>query len=238
MITGSRGSLPTNLQGLWLDDNDPDVDGDYHTDINLQMNYWLPDRAGLPTASTPSPTTASRQLPGWTAITQRLFNDARPTATATPRQDRRLDRRDLHQHLRRRRLVVAPGRQRLAVQLLFEHYEYTQDPAYLREDLPAAQGRLPVLGGPPDHHDRHRRVGAAARGPDRRQRLVARAGPDRTPRASPTPRNWSGSSSSNYRTATAALGKDAAYASDRRRPAGPACTCPRSAPRPAGWRSG
>jgi alpha-L-fucosidase 2 len=48
MISGSRGSLPMGLQGLWLDGNDPDWMGDYHTDINLQMNYWLADRAGLP----------------------------------------------------------------------------------------------------------------------------------------------------------------------------------------------
>ncbi|NUS30568.1 MAG: glycoside hydrolase family 95 protein, partial [Streptomyces sp.] len=40
MIAGSRDSLPLNLQGLWLDGNDPDWMGDYHTDINLQMNYW------------------------------------------------------------------------------------------------------------------------------------------------------------------------------------------------------
>ena len=47
VICGSRDGLPLNLQGLWVSNNNPDWMADYHTDINLQMNYWLPDRAGL-----------------------------------------------------------------------------------------------------------------------------------------------------------------------------------------------
>jgi len=49
MLCSSRpGSLPANLQGLWADTIQTPWNGDYHTDINLQMNYWLPDVAGLP----------------------------------------------------------------------------------------------------------------------------------------------------------------------------------------------
>ncbi|HXA59617.1 MAG TPA: glycoside hydrolase N-terminal domain-containing protein, partial [Streptosporangiaceae bacterium] len=44
MISGSRGSLPMGLQGPWLDGNDPAWMADYHTDINIQMNYWIADR--------------------------------------------------------------------------------------------------------------------------------------------------------------------------------------------------
>jgi len=36
MIIGSRTSVPLNLQGLWLDRNDPDWMSDYHTDINVR----------------------------------------------------------------------------------------------------------------------------------------------------------------------------------------------------------
>jgi alpha-L-fucosidase 2 len=42
MIASSRrGALPANLQGLWNNSKTPAWDSDYHTDINLEMNYWL-----------------------------------------------------------------------------------------------------------------------------------------------------------------------------------------------------
>lgn len=34
------GDLPANLQGVWNDSNTPTWASDYHTNINLQMNYW------------------------------------------------------------------------------------------------------------------------------------------------------------------------------------------------------
>ncbi|HZM84097.1 MAG TPA: glycoside hydrolase family 95 protein [Candidatus Limnocylindrales bacterium] len=41
LIASSRaGSLPANLQGVWNDSTAPAWCGDYHTNINLQMNYW------------------------------------------------------------------------------------------------------------------------------------------------------------------------------------------------------
>ncbi len=41
LISSSRpGSLPANLQGKWNNSNDPPWACDYHTNINLQMNYW------------------------------------------------------------------------------------------------------------------------------------------------------------------------------------------------------
>lgn len=41
MIAGSRGvDLPTNLQGIWNDRNDPPWHSDIHANINVQMNYW------------------------------------------------------------------------------------------------------------------------------------------------------------------------------------------------------
>jgi len=50
MISCSRpghGGLPANLQGLWLFNLRPAWLCDYHTDINLQMNYWFADQANL-----------------------------------------------------------------------------------------------------------------------------------------------------------------------------------------------
>lgn len=76
-IAGSRDSLPTPLQGLWLADNTPPWSGDYHSDVNLQMNYWLPDRAGLGALFEPLTAYCLAQVGSWTEITQRLFNDPR-----------------------------------------------------------------------------------------------------------------------------------------------------------------
>ncbi len=48
MISASRAILPANLQGLWNNSNDPPWRSDYHTDVNVQMNYWFVDQANLP----------------------------------------------------------------------------------------------------------------------------------------------------------------------------------------------
>jgi len=74
-IAGSRDKLPTGLQGLWLGDNAPPWMGDYHSDINIQMNYWLPDRAGLSSCFDALTNYCLDQLASWTAITRRFFND-------------------------------------------------------------------------------------------------------------------------------------------------------------------
>jgi len=75
-ITGSRTLLPTNLQGLWIDNDNPPWMSDYHTDINLEMNYWLPDRAGLSDCFQAFADYCIAQQPSWEKITQELFQDA------------------------------------------------------------------------------------------------------------------------------------------------------------------
>jgi alpha-L-fucosidase 2 len=47
LMSCSRDSLPANLQGLWNDRNNPPWNADYHTNINVQMNYWLAEPANL-----------------------------------------------------------------------------------------------------------------------------------------------------------------------------------------------
>ncbi|MEV6813844.1 glycoside hydrolase N-terminal domain-containing protein [Micromonospora sp. NPDC051296] len=39
--------LPANLQGLWNDSNQPPWASDYHTNINVQMNYWGAETTNL-----------------------------------------------------------------------------------------------------------------------------------------------------------------------------------------------
>ena len=49
MISSSRpGALPANLQGLWNQSNNPPWRSDYHSDVNVQMNYWFVDQVNLP----------------------------------------------------------------------------------------------------------------------------------------------------------------------------------------------
>lgn len=48
LISSSRkGGLPANLQGLWNNSNNPPWRCDYHSNINIQMNYWLAEPANL-----------------------------------------------------------------------------------------------------------------------------------------------------------------------------------------------
>ncbi len=48
LINSSRkGGLPANLQGLWNDSNNPPWRSDYHSNINIQMNYWLAEPTNL-----------------------------------------------------------------------------------------------------------------------------------------------------------------------------------------------
>jgi alpha-L-fucosidase 2 len=54
LITSSRpGDLPANLQGLWNEHINAPWNSDYHTNINLQMNYWHAEVANLPECHLP-----------------------------------------------------------------------------------------------------------------------------------------------------------------------------------------
>lgn len=45
--SGKNAKLPANLQGKWCNELTPPWGSDYHTNINLQMNYWPADSTGL-----------------------------------------------------------------------------------------------------------------------------------------------------------------------------------------------
>lgn len=142
MISGSRGSLPMGLQGPWLDGNDPDWMGDYHTDVNIQMNYWMADRVGVSDCFDAYTDYCVSQLPSWTDVTQRQFND--PT------------NRFRNSSGKLAGWAVAfstnpyggsgwwwhPAGNAWLCQSLFEHYEYTQDRAYLKKIYPLIKGAV------------------------------------------------------------------------------------------------
>ncbi|MBO0843488.1 MAG: glycoside hydrolase family 95 protein, partial [Nocardioides sp.] len=140
MISGSRDSLPINLQGLWLDRNDPPWMSDYHTDINLQMVYWLADRAGLSPCFDALADYCVSQLPGWTTSTAQLF------------QDERNGFRNTSGKVAGWTLAIStnpfggdgwwwhPAGNAWICGSLFEHYEYTLDKAYLARIYPLLKG--------------------------------------------------------------------------------------------------
>lgn len=54
LLSSSRaGGLPANLQGIWANKIQTPWNGDYHTDINVQMNYWPAEVANLSESHVP-----------------------------------------------------------------------------------------------------------------------------------------------------------------------------------------
>jgi len=72
LISSSRpGSLPANLQGLWNDSNDPPWHADYHSNINIQMNYWPAEVTNLSECHLPMLDMIRSALDPWRKQTQR-----------------------------------------------------------------------------------------------------------------------------------------------------------------------
>ncbi|WP_406458556.1 glycosyl hydrolase family 95 catalytic domain-containing protein [Streptomyces sp. NBC_00876] len=211
-MCGSRSSLPTNLQGLWVDTNTPSWMSDYHSDINVQMNYWLPDRAGLPECFDAFTDYCVAQLPGWQAATRNLFQDSRNRFRNTSGKVAGWTMGISTNIWGGNGWWWHPAGNAWMCNSLYEHYEYTQDNAHLARIYPLLKGacefwesRLitmtvpdPATGGTRqvlvDDHDWSPEHGPQdARGITYAQELV-----------------WQ--LFRNYRAAASALGKDAAYA--------------------------
>ncbi|TKA08160.1 glycoside hydrolase family 95 protein [Actinacidiphila oryziradicis] len=211
MISGSRGSLPMGLQGPWLDGNDPDWMGDYHTDINIQMNYWMADRAGLSGCFDAFADYCLAQLPAWTDVTQRLFNDS------TNRY------RNSSGKIAGWTVAIStnpyggggwwwhPAGNAWLCQSLFEHYEYTQDRAYLNKVYPLLKGAVEFWEA--------RLITTTVTDASGASREVLIADSDWSPEQGPLDAKgityaqelvWN--LFGNYHTATDVLGKDAGYA--------------------------
>ena len=65
LVSSSRNSLPANLQGLWNDHLQPPWNSDYHSNINLQMNYWPAEPTNLAEAARPLHRFVQRLIPEW-----------------------------------------------------------------------------------------------------------------------------------------------------------------------------
>lgn len=78
LASSSRGFLPANLQGLWNDSNKPAWYADYHTNINIQMNYWLAEPSNLAECARPLFDWTVAMVPGSRAATVKAFGEKTP----------------------------------------------------------------------------------------------------------------------------------------------------------------
>ncbi len=65
LVSSSRDALPANLQGLWNDSLTPPWNADYHSNINLQMNYWPAEPTNLAETARPFHRFVQRLIPSW-----------------------------------------------------------------------------------------------------------------------------------------------------------------------------
>jgi len=86
MISCSRpGGVPANLQGLWNDSNSPPWHGDYHSNINIEMNYWPAEVANLAECHTPLFDLIVSQLEPWRRATGQSPDFDTPSGRKTGR---------------------------------------------------------------------------------------------------------------------------------------------------------
>lgn len=137
LISSTRpGSLPPNLQGLWANGVLTPWNGDYHTNINTQMNHWPLEQAGL-----------SELYQPLTTLMERLIPSGEETARAFYGED--AEGWVLHM-MTNVWNYTAPGEQpswgatntggAWLCAHLWEHYQYSQDEAYLRRIYPILKG--------------------------------------------------------------------------------------------------
>ena len=122
LISSSRkGGLPANLQGLWNNSNNPPWRSDYHSNINVQMNYWL----ALPTNLTESHVPYLDYINSMRAVKKDNTKKEYPGVRGwTVKTENNIFGGESF-------LWNTPG-SAWYVQSIWEHYAFTQDKEYLR----------------------------------------------------------------------------------------------------------
>lgn len=135
MLSGTReNTLPLNLQGLWANTIRTPWNGDYHLNINLQMNYWPAEVANLSELHRSLKDLVAGMVPSGEK-TARCFYDAEGWVA----------------HMMTNPwYFTAPGEHASwgatntggawLCEHLWEHYAFTQDKAYLAEVYPLLKG--------------------------------------------------------------------------------------------------
>ena len=121
MISSSRpGDMPATLQGVWNPYNHPPWRSDYHSDVNVQMNYWFVDQANLSECFLPLAEWVNSIRAVRREATKKAFN---VRGWATRSENGVFGGATYH---------WVPGDASWIAQNLWDHYAFTQDKEYLR----------------------------------------------------------------------------------------------------------
>lgn len=131
LISSTRpGSLPPNLQGLWCKTIDTPWNGDYHLNINLQMNLWPAEVANLSELHLPLIEWTKQQVPSGQR-TARVFYNARGWVTHILGNVWEFTAPGEHPSWGSTNTSAA-----WLCSHLYTHYLYTQDKTYLADVYP------------------------------------------------------------------------------------------------------
>jgi alpha-L-fucosidase 2 len=134
------GRLPANLQGVWNKEYKAPWNSDFHTNINLQMNYWPAEVCNLPETS---------------LILTRFMEELTVPGSVTAREMYGTEGWTLH-HLTDPfgRTGVADGVWGITpldgpwmTFPLYRHFEFTKDTSYLRRIYPLLKGSAEFVAG-------------------------------------------------------------------------------------------
>ena len=121
MISSSRNRLPANLQGLWNNNNNPPWRCDYHSDVNVQMNYWFVDQANLSECFSPLSEWLYSVIPVRRDATKAEFGTKRGWMT-----------RSENGVFGGASYIWVPGDAAWVAQNIWDHYAFTLDKDYLQ----------------------------------------------------------------------------------------------------------
>jgi alpha-L-fucosidase 2 len=127
LASSSRGPLPANLQGLWNNSLAPPWNSDYHTNINVQMNYWPAEVTNLSELAEPFFKFVSAVSPVYRRDTAVEFKkaDGKPVRGWTVRTESNPFGATGYLWNKTANAWYALH--------FWEHYAFTQDRTYLRE---------------------------------------------------------------------------------------------------------
>ncbi|MCP2010577.1 glycosyl hydrolase family 95 catalytic domain-containing protein [Duganella violaceipulchra] len=127
LISSSRDSLPANLQGLWNNSLTPPWNSDYHTNINIQMNYWPAEPANLSQNALPFFALVQGVAPVYRQLTADTFSTSagKPVRGWTVRTE--------SNPFGAMGYVWNKTGNAWYAQHFWEHYAYTQDKDFLRK---------------------------------------------------------------------------------------------------------
>lgn len=136
LISGTReeNTLPLNLQGLWTDKIQTPWNGDYHLNINLQMNYWPIEVCNLPELMLPL-TGFIKELMCSGENTAKSFYNAEGWIAHVITNPWKFTAPAEHAGWG----ATNTGGAWLCANL-WEHYEFTNDKKYLKEIFPILKG--------------------------------------------------------------------------------------------------